>query len=339
MVKKKNEISTEQALFNELSQLIEQSQLQVVAQVNSALTMLFWHIGDRVNQNILQNKRADYGKQIVVTLSRQLTEKYGRNFEEKNLRRMLQFAEQFRDDSIVVTLSRQLSWSHILILLPLKNAEAKLFYANAVVKGGLGVRELRKNISGKEFERTAIANLQNTSNHPAIHNNFKDPYFLDFLGLQNAYLEKDLELAILKELEAFILELGKGFAFIERQKRMIIDGEDFHLDLLFYHRNLRRLVAVELKLGKFEARHKGQMELYLKWLDKYEKKEGELPPVGLILCAESSREQIELLEMHKDGIMVAEYWTELPPKKQLEKKIHSILTEARERIERNKLQE
>jgi predicted nuclease of restriction endonuclease-like (RecB) superfamily len=337
MAKKKSEISVEQALFNELSQLIEQSQMQVVAQVNNALTMLFWHIGDRINQNILQNKRADYGKLIVVTLSRQLTEKYGRNFEEKNLRRMLQFAEQFSDEQIVVTLSRQLSWSHILVLLPLKNTEAKLFYANSVVKGGLGVRELRKKISDKEFERTAIANLQNTSSHPAIHNNFKDPYFLDFLGLQNTYLERDLEEAILRELEAFILELGKGFAFIERQKRMIIDGQDFHLDLLFYHRNLRRLVAIELKLGRFEAKHKGQMELYLKWLDRYERKEGELPPVGLILCAESSREQVQLLEMHKDGIMVAEYWTELPPKKELEKKIHNILIEARERIERKKL--
>jgi predicted nuclease of restriction endonuclease-like (RecB) superfamily len=339
MTKRKNEISSEQSLFHELSQLIEQGQQQVVVQVNNALTMLFWHIGYRINQNILQKKRAGYGKQIVVTLSRQLTEKYGRNFEEKNLRRMLQFAEQFSDEQIVVTLSRQLSWSHILVLLPLRNVEAKIFYANSAAKEGLGVRELRKKISSKEFERTAIANLQNNSSHPAIHNNFKDPYFLDFLGLQNTYLEKDFEEAILRELEAFILELGKGFAFIERQKRMIIDGEDFHLDLLFYHRNLRRLIAIELKLGKFEAKHKGQMELYLKWLDRYEKKEGELPPVGLILCAESSREQIELLEMHKDGIMVAEYWTELPPRKELEKKIHNILIEARERIEKRRLLE
>jgi len=233
--------------------------------------MLFWHIGSRINQNILQNKRADYGKQIVVKLSRQLAEKYGRNFEEKNLRRMLQFEGQLSDEKIVDTLSRQLSWSHILILLPLKNTGAKLYYANCIAAQNLGVRELRKKIANKEFERTAIANFQNTSNHPAIHNNFKDPYFLDFLGLRNNYLEKDLEQAILQELEAFILELGKGFAFVERQKRMIIDGEDFHLDLLFYHRNLRRLIAVELKLGRFEANHKGQMELYLKWLDRYER--------------------------------------------------------------------
>ncbi|KGO94688.1 PDDEXK nuclease domain-containing protein [Flavobacterium subsaxonicum] len=324
-------------LLKELSQLIEQSQKQLVSQANSTLTMLFWHIGRRINQEVLQNKRAEYSKQIVSTLSTQLKHQYGRNFELRNLRRMMQFADQFTDIDTVKTLSGKLSWSHFVELLPLKKQEAKLFYAQESANKGLGVRELRKQISTKTFERTDIANLQNSSNHPAIQNNFKDPYFLDFLGLQDTFLEKDLEQAILRELEAFILELGKGFAFVERQKRMIIDGEDFHLDLLFYHRNLRRLVAVELKLGKFEARHKGQMELYLKWLDRYEKAEGELPPVGLILCAESSREQIELLEMHKDGIMVAEYWTELPSRKELENKIHSILIEARERMERKKL--
>ena len=326
-----------QNLLSELSQLIEESQRQVVAQANSTLTLLFWHIGSRINTEILQNKRAGYAKQIVPTLSAQLQTRYGKNFEEKNLRRMLQFAEQFQDLAIVVPLARQLSWSHFLILIPLKNQEAKLFYAQKSMAEALGKRELRKQIETKTFERTTIANLQTASALPAMHNTFKDPYLLDFLGLQNTYMEKDLEQAILRELESFILELGKGFAFVERQKRMIIDGEDFHLDLLFYHRNLKRLIAVELKLGRFEAKHKGQMELYLKWLDKYEKKEGELPPVGLILCAESSREQIELLEMHKDGIMVAEYWTELPPKKQLEQKVHSILIEAKERLESKKL--
>jgi len=328
--------NTEQALLSELFQLIEQSRQHVVSQVNSTLTLLFWQVGKRINEDILQNKRADYGKQIVPTLSEQLKEKYGRNFELGNLRRMMQFAELFSDIQIVATLSRQLSWSHFRELIPLKSQEARQFYAQTSAKQALGIRELRKQISTKTYERSSIANLQNTSNNPAIYNTFKDPYFLDFLGLQNTYLEKDLEAAILKELEAFILELGKGFAFVERQKRMIIDGEDFYLDLLFYHRHLKRLVAIELKLGKFQAKHKGQMELYLKWIDKYEKAENENPPIGLILCAETSREQIELLEMHKDGIMVAEYWTELPPKKQLEQKIHSILIEAKERIEQQK---
>jgi len=336
IMEKRKAISIEQSLFDELSELIERSQRQVFAHANSTLTVLFWQIGRRINNEILNNKRAAYAKQIVSTLSTQLRAQYGKNFDLRNLRRMMQFAEQFTNEETILPLSKQLSWSHFVELLPLKNQEAKLFYAQIAINQALGIRELRKQISTKAFERTGIADTQNISNHPGINGNFKDPYFLDFLGLQNTYVEKDLEEAILRELEAFILELGRGFAFIGRQKRMIIDGEDFYLDLLFYHRNLKRLVAVELKLGKFEAQHKGQMELYLKWLDRYEKEEGEQPPIGLILCAESRREQVELLEMHKDGIVVAEYWTELPPKKDLEKKIHNIFIEAKERIERKK---
>lgn len=324
-------------LFIQLSALIEQNQQQVVSQANSTLTLMFWHIGNKINNEILQNKRADYGKQIVPTLSTQLKEKYGKNFELGNLRRMMQFAEQYPDIQIVVPLARQLSWSHFTILIPIKNLEVNLFYANMAIAGALGKRELRKQIALKAFERTQIANTQIANGTHIPLNTFKDPYLLDFLGLQNTYLEKDLEQAILRELEAFILELGKGFAFVERQKRMIIDGEDFYLDLLFYHRTLKRLVAIELKLGKFEAKHKGQMELYLKWLNKYEKQEGENTPIGLILCAESSREQIELLEIHKDGIMVAEYWTELPSKKELEQKLHSSFIQAKEQLERKKL--
>ena len=340
MADKENNITfIEIDLLTELSQLVEQTQQQVIVQNNSSLTLLFWEIGFRINDTILQNKRAEYGKQIVPALSVQLESKYGRNFEEKNLRRMMQFADQFTDREIVVTLSRHLSWSHFLAIIPIKNLEAKLFYANQVSDQLMSVRDLRKQIAAKTFERTAIANIQTTSSPYNLQYSFKDPYLLDFLNLGNAYLEKDLEQAILYELEKFILELGKGFTFVERQKRMVIDGEDFNLDLLFYHRKLKRLVAIELKLGKFQAKHKGQMELYLRWLDKYEKQEGENTPIGLILCAESSREQIELLEMHKDGIIVAEYWTDLPPKKQFEEKIHSILTEAKEKIERKYLSE
>lgn len=324
-------------LFDELSQLIEQSQGQAVSHANSTVTLLFWQVGKRINQDILKNKRADYGKQILPTVSAKLESAYGRNFNEKNIRRMLKFATEFPDTEIVVPLSRQLSWSHFIELFSLKTQEAKLFYAQAAASQALGIRELRKQIAQKTFERTQLANVQVSSSTHLPLNTFKDPYLLDFLGLQNTYLEKDVEQAILREIEAFILELGKGFAFVERQKRMIIDGEDFYLDLLFYHRHLKRLVAIELKLGKFEAKHKGQMELYLKWLDKYERTEGEQAPIGLILCAESSREQIELLEMHKDGIMVAEYWTELPPKKELQAKIHSLLVAAKERLESQKL--
>ncbi|MCF8267445.1 MAG: PDDEXK nuclease domain-containing protein [Ignavibacteriales bacterium] len=326
-----------EGLITEITRLIEQSRAQVIIYSNSALTMLFWQAGKKINDHILRNQRAEYGLQIVVTLSRELAGSYGRNFEEKNLRRMMQFAGQFPEEEIVVTLSRQLSWSHIITLLPLKKHDAKMFYALQTAEQGWSVRELRNKIATKTFERTEIANTQVKLNNPALLNTFKDPYLLDFLQLQNAYMEKDLEQAILRELENFILEVGKGFAFIERQKRMIIDGEDFHIDLLFYHRKLKRLVAIELKMGKFQSSDKGQMELYLKWLNKYERQEGEEKPVGLILCAETSREQVELLEMEKDGIVVAEYWTELPPKKELEKKLHEALIEAKEKIEKRKL--
>ena len=334
---KKQDLTFDKKLVNELSLLIESSRTQVSIQVNSALTLLFWQVGDRINREILANKRAEYGKQIIPMLSIELEKQFGRNFTEKNLRRMMQFADSFSNFEIVVTLSRQLSWSHFLVLIPIKDKKARDFYSAETASNQLGVRELRLQISKKTFERTEIANIQTLSSNFIPLNTFKDPYILDFLDLKNTYLEKDVESAILRELENFILELGRGFAFVERQKRMIIDGEDFYLDLLFYHRHLKRLVAIELKLGKFEAKHKGQMELYLKWLDKYEKTENENPPIGLILCAESSREQVELLEMHKDGIAVAEYWTELPSKKELENKIHTLLIEARERLESQKL--
>ncbi|WP_373766828.1 YhcG family protein [Glaesserella sp.] len=323
------------SLIKELSILIEQAQNKVVSYANSSLTFLFWQVGKRINDEILNNDRAEYGKQIISTVSIQLVARFGRNFEEKNLRRMIQFAQVYPSSEIVVSLSRQLTWSHILVLLPLKSDDARLFYAQLIESEHLSVRELRKQIETKTFERVKIANIQVNKSELLPINTFKDPYIFDFLGLKNDYLEKDLEFAVLRELEMFILEMGKGFSFVERQKRMIIDGEDFYLDLLFFHRKLRRLVAVELKLGKFKAQDKGQMELYLNWLNKYERQEFEEAPIGLILCAENSKEQVELLKMHKDGIMVAEYWTELPPKAELEQKLHNALIEAKMRFENN----
>jgi predicted nuclease of restriction endonuclease-like (RecB) superfamily len=291
-----------------------------------------------VNEAILQNQRADYGKRIVVTLSRQLTEKYGRNFEEKNLRRMLQFAEQFQDDEIVVTLSRQLSWSHFLVLLPLKTMEEKLYYATETAKQLLGVRDLRHIISRKSYERREIVNLHIKPNSDIPFNALKDPYLLDTLDLKDSFLEGDLEKAILLGLEKFIMEFGKGdFCFVESQKRMIIDSEDFKLDLLFYHRGLKRLVAIDLKIGRFMPAYKGQMELYLAWLKNNEMKEDENSPIGIILCTQAQRQRIEYLQLDKSGIAVAEYWTKLPPKEQFESKIQEIMAEARERIERRKL--
>jgi predicted nuclease of restriction endonuclease-like (RecB) superfamily len=328
----------EQILFEEISAMIEQSRRTIYAQTNNVTVLLFWKIGQRINNDILENKRADYGKQIVSALATQLSGRYGRSFELRNLRRMMQVAEQFFDFEIVSALPTQLSWSHFVEVLPLKTQDAKMFYLNEAARGYYSTRKLRALINRKAYERKEIADTQISPSSPIPVGAFKDPYLFDILGLKDEYLEADLENAILCELEKFILEFGKGFAFVERQKRMIIDGKDFKLDLLFFNRNLKRLVAIDLKQGQFDAAFNGQMKLYLKWLNRYERLEGENEPIGLTLCAGGNhREQIELLEMDKDGIMVAEYWTNLPPKKEFEQKIHTILTETRERLAQRNL--
>ncbi|MDR0767915.1 MAG: PDDEXK nuclease domain-containing protein [Methanosarcinales archaeon] len=325
-------------LYEEISAMIEENRRKIYAHASSSTVLLFWHIGQRINNDVLENKRADYGKKIVSALATQLTEKYGRSFALRNLRRMMQFAEQFSDFEIVSMASTQLSWSHFIEILPLKTFDAKLYYLNESNRELLNVMQLREMINRKAYERKEIANTRITETKRLPLNVFKDPYLFDLLGLKDECLETDLEEAILRELEIFIMEFGKGFAFVERQKRMIIDGEDFKLDLLFFNRNLKRLVAIELKQGKFKAEYNGQMKLYLKWLNRYERREDENEPIGLILCAGgNNREQIELLEMDKDGIMVAEYWTNLPPKAEFEQKIQSILAETREHMKRRNL--
>ncbi len=271
--------------------------------VNSALVLLYWSVGDRIHRDVLKGKRADYGKQIVGALSRQLAAEYGRGFSDDSLFRMVQLVEVFPDREIVGTLSRQLGWSRFLLLLPVKEALKREFYAEMCRVERWSVRTLRDKMGGMLYERTALskkpaelakqdlASLRNTDQlSPDLV--FRDPYFLNFLGLKDTYEEKDLEVAILREIEAFLLELGGGFTFVARQKRMVIDGEDFSLDLLFYHRKLRRLIAVDLKLGKFKAAFKGQMESDLRWLDKYEREPEEGPPLGLILCESAGEEQV-----------------------------------------------
>jgi len=304
---------------------------------NREVTLMYWEVGHHIRSTVLDGERAEYGKRVVVTLSQQLVKKYGSGFELRNLRRMVQFAELFPDLKIVSTLSTQLSWSHFIEILPLETEQARLYYANDAITRNLGIRELRKQISRKAFERQEIANSQLSVDSIMPFNVFKDPYILDTLGLKENFLEADLEKAILTELESFILEFGHGFTFVERQKRMTMDGDDYTLDLLFYHRVLKRLVAIELKIGKFVPAYKGQMEFYLKWLNRYERQIDENEPIGIILCTKASRNQIELMELDKSGIAVAEYWTNLPPREDFERKIKEILIEAKERLERHRL--
>lgn len=331
------------ALLKDLRHVIDQTRRSIASTVNAGLSLMYWHVGARICQEIPKNERAEYGKKIVATLWRQLTEDYGKGFLEKNLHRMIQFAEVFPDQEVVLSLTRQLSWSHFRLLLPIKDAIKRDFYAEMCRIEKWNVRTMNKKIDSMLFERTALSKrpeLVAEAELDALRKEdlltpdmvFRDPYVLEFLKLDDRYIEKDLEDAIMRELEQFLLELGIGFCFLARQKRMTIDDTDFHLDLLFFHRKLKRLVAIELKLGDFKAEHKGQMELYLRWLDKYERQPEEHPPLGLILCTGKQNEQIELLELDRAGIHVAEYLTALPSKEVLREKLQKAAARAQQRL-------
>jgi predicted nuclease of restriction endonuclease-like (RecB) superfamily len=323
--------------------MILSARAAVSRNVNAALTLLHWQIGNRIRTDILKEKRADYGEQRVAKLSRQLTAEFGRGYARRNLFSMIRFAEVFPDIKIVQSLIAQLGWTHFLHLIRLDDPLKRDFYAEMCRIERWNTRMLDKKIQSMLFERTALSHkpaklaemeLKQLREEDKLTPDlvFRDPYLLDFLGLKDTYAEKDLEAAILREMEAFILELGVGFAFLERQKRITVDGVDYYLDLLFYHRRLKRLVAIELKLGDFKPADKGQMELYLRWLDKYERREGEEHPIGMILCAGKKDETIRLLDMEKSGIRIASFWTEIIPKEQLERKLHEAVVLARERL-------
>jgi predicted nuclease of restriction endonuclease-like (RecB) superfamily len=341
MTDKNNAITPDKALIQDVRRLIEETRASVATVVNTELTMLYWRIGRRIFQEILKEDRAAYGDAIVATLSGQLRDEYGRGFTTKNLHHMVRFAEVFADEKIVSTLWRQLSWSHFREIIYQKDPLKREFYTQMCRVERWSVRTLRKKIDSMLYERTAISKKPEVlirHEIDALRREdqlspdlvFKDPYLLDFLGLRDRYLEKDLEDAILRELERFLLELGAGFSFIARQKRIQVDNDDYYIDLLFFNRKLRRLLAIELKLGDFKPADKGQMELYLRWLDKHERQEGELPPIGLVLCAGKKRETVELLALENSGIRVAEYMTELPSRRILEQKLHAAIQQARE---------
>src|SRR6516162_1542749 len=298
------------ALLRDIRLLIEHARGRVAAAVNAEMVTLYWSIGERIRKDILVSERAPYGGQIVSALS------------------------------------RQLSWTHLRQIIYLEDPLQREFYTQMCKIERWSTRLLQQKIQSLLYERTAIsrksghlirrelARLRDEGRMtPDLV--FRDPYFLDFLGLKDVYSEKDLETAILHDLEQFLLELGSDFSFVARQKRITVDSEDYYLDLLFYHRRLRRLLAVDLKLGEFRAADKGQMELYLRWLEKHERQPGEEAPLGLILCAGKSDEHVELLQLERSGIRVAKYLTELPPREVLERRLHEALRAAQERFNRS----
>jgi len=329
-------------LVDELRALIEQARGRVARAVNSELVGLYWQIGVRLRTELLGAERAGYGEQIVENVAASLTAEFGRGFDKSSIYRMIRFAEVFPDAEIVAAVRQQLSWTHLRELIAIDEPLKRKFYTEICRVERWSTRTLKAKMDGMLFERTAIAKqpaavvaqtLDALRDEGRVTPDlvFRDPYVLDFLGLPADFSEADLEAAILREIETFLLELGSGFTFVARQKRMSIGADDYSLDLLFFHRALRALVAIDLKLGRFDARDKGQMELYLRWLDRYERRPGENPPLGLILCADKNEEQIELLELAEGSIRVASYLTELPPRELLERKLLESIEHARAR--------
>jgi predicted nuclease of restriction endonuclease-like (RecB) superfamily len=331
-------------LADELRQLIQDARREVAQIVNAGLTTLYWQIGNRIHHEILKKRRAQYGAKIVSALGRQLSEEFGRGFDEKSLRHMLKFAEAFPDEAIVSTLRRQLAWTHFKQIIYIDNSLKRDFYAEMCRVERWSTRTLRQKIDGMLFERTALSKKSDQLIRKELDTLrgedkltpeliFQDPYLLDFLGLKDSYGEKDLEVALIREIERFLLELGTGFSFIERQKRITLDGDDYYIDLLFFHRRLHRLVVIELKLGDFKPADKGQVELYLNWLDRHERRPDEDPPLAIILCAGKKRETVEYLDLGRSGIHIAEYLIELPPRETLRERFHNAITIARARLE------
>jgi predicted nuclease of restriction endonuclease-like (RecB) superfamily len=328
------------ALLADLRRLIDESRERVGRSVNSEIVWLYWQVGTRLRRDVVGEGRAVYGEQVVAAVAADLSAAYGRGFNTRSLYRMIRFAEVFPDPEIVTALRSQLSWTHLREIVALDDPLQRRFYVELCRLEGWSTRTLQEKIAGMLYERTAIARRPEAVVEEALSALgedgrmtpdlvFRDPYVLDFLGLPASFGEHDLEAAILRELESFLMEMGQGFSFVARQKRMSIGPDDYYLDLLFFHRPLRALVAVELKLGRFDARDKGQMELYLRWLDRYERQPHENPPLGLILCADKNEEQVELLQLTEGSIRVASYLTELPPRALLEKKLVEAIAHAR----------
>jgi predicted nuclease of restriction endonuclease-like (RecB) superfamily len=330
------------SLIGELRTLIESTRTRVAMTVNSELVLLHWQVGRRLREEVVGESRAAYGEQVIAGVAASLSAEFGRGFSKRNLHHMMRFAEVFPDPEIVHALRAQFSWTHLRELIAIDDPLRRQFYIELCRVERWSTRTLKAKMDGMLFERTAIAKrpaavIEQTlsqlgeSGRMSPDLVFRDPYVLDFFGMPSDFSESDLEAAILRDLESFLLELGSGFSFVARQKRMSIGADDYYLDLLFFHRPLRALVAIELKLGRFDARDKGQMELYLRWLDRHERQPDENPPLGLILCADRNDEQIELLELTDGSVRVASYLTQLPPRELLERKLLESIEHARAR--------
>ena len=335
-------------LFNDVCLIIDQARRHVATYVNVEACLMNWHVGKRIKEDVLYNQRAEYGKQILKNLSVKLTERYGTGWGTEKLKHCVRSAYLFSEDDIMYAARTQLTWTHLRSLMSLKDSLERQFYMEMCRIEHWDTPTLDEKIDSQLYQRTAISQRpeevirrelkelreEDTLNPDIV---FRSTYFLDMLGLPDVFSEKDLENSILNQLLEFIKELGSDFTFVDRQKRITVDSEDYFIDLLFFHRGLRRLVAIDLKLGKFKPAYEGQMRLYLRYLNKNDRKPWEEEPIGLILCSEGNTEHIQYFMLDDDSdIRVAQYYTELPSKELLADRLQRAIAIAREHQIENK---
>jgi predicted nuclease of restriction endonuclease-like (RecB) superfamily len=315
--------------FTDIIQLIKRSRTNAIKAVNSELINLYWNIGEYISKKV---EFSEWGQSVVKELSQyiQTNEPDIKGFSDKNLWRMKQFYETYKGFPKISTLLREISWSHNLAIFSrCKTIEEQEFYIKLTKQENYSFRELERQISSSQFERTMIANSKLSTalreSNADIANTFKDSYVFDFLNLPETFNESDLQKGLIQQMKNFILELGRDFLFISEEYKVQVGNSDFFIDLLFFHRGLQCLVAFELKADKFKPEHLGQLNFYLEALDRDVKRQNENPSIGILLCKDKDSEVVEYaLSRSLSPTMVAEYQTQLPDKKLLQQKIHQL---------------
>ncbi len=315
--------------FVDIIQLIKQSRTNAIRAVNAEMINLYWSIGEYICKRL---ELAEWGESVVIELAKyiQQNEPEIKGFSDKNLWRMKQFYETYKDFPKLSTLLREINWSHNLAIFSrCKTTEEREFYLKSAKEENYSFRELDRQISASLFERTMIGNSKLSTalrqNRPDITNKFKDSYVFDFLNLPNPHSESDLQRGLISQMKDFILELGRDFLFIGEEYKLQVGNSDFYIDLLFYHRGLQCLIAFELKADKFKPDHLGQLNFYLEALDRDVKRPNEKPSIGVLLCKDKDSEVVEYaLSRSLSPTMVSEYKTQLPDKKLLQQKLHEL---------------
>lgn len=311
-----------------LIHIIEESRQNALKKVNEELIKMYWKVGEFLSK---ETEHASYGDAYIDEISREIQETFPgiKGFNRRGLYRMKKFYETYKDNEIVTPLVTQISWTnHLLIMSGCKTDEEREFYIRLCIKENYSKRQLERQLDSGYYERYMLSKetLLPESVKKLGENPFLDSYVMDFLDLPNEFHENDLRKALIRNMKDFILELGKDFTFIDEEYKVQVGGDDFRIDLLFYHRGLQCLVAIELKIGKFKPEYISKLDFYLEALDRQVKKENENPSVGLLLCAAKNDEVVEYaMSRTMSPMLVSQYQLQLPDKAVLEKKLQQLV--------------